>query len=65
MVDAAEPFHACGSKHSEPVILQKSAAFAFFVWNRNWKRLILDGSDLSLSAERELLAVKLRWTFRK
>lgn len=36
----------------------------FFVWNRAWKRLILSPIDLNLQPDTELLAVKLRWTFR-
>ena len=37
----------------------------FIVWNRGWKRLILSRDDLTLIPESELLAVKLRWTFRR
>jgi hypothetical protein len=37
----------------------------FIVWNRGWKRLILSRDDLNLISESELLAVKLRWTFRR
>jgi hypothetical protein len=37
----------------------------FFVWNRAWKRLYLTPTDRSLVPDSELLAVKLRWTFRK
>lgn len=37
----------------------------FFVWNRGWKRLRLSPNDLSLPPDTELLAVKLRWTFRR
>ena len=36
----------------------------FIVWNRGWKRLDLSPSDRGLSSDRELLAVKFRWTFR-
>ena len=36
----------------------------FIVWNRGWKRLIMTREDLSLVPENELIAVKLRWTFR-
>jgi hypothetical protein len=36
----------------------------FFVWNRRWQMLILAPGDLSLVPDSELLAVKLRWTFR-
>ena len=37
----------------------------FVVWNRGWRRLILSRNDLTLIPETELLAVKLRWTFRR
>ncbi len=37
----------------------------FVVWNRGWKRLYLSPTDLNLQPDTELLAVKLRWTFRK
>ncbi|MEQ1885214.1 MAG: DUF5916 domain-containing protein [Bryobacteraceae bacterium] len=37
----------------------------FIVWNRGWKRLILSPTDRTISPDTELLAVKLRWTFRK
>ena len=37
----------------------------FIVWNRGWQRLILAPRDLSLVPDNELLAVKIRWTFRK
>jgi hypothetical protein len=37
----------------------------FIVWNRRWQRLILAPGDLSLVPDSELLAVKLRWTFRR
>jgi hypothetical protein len=37
----------------------------FIVWNRGWQRLILAPRDVSLVPENELLAVKVRWTFRK
>lgn len=36
----------------------------FVVWNRGWRRLYLSPSDRALSPDTELLAVKLRWTFR-
>ncbi|MEI9812005.1 MAG: DUF5916 domain-containing protein [Acidobacteriota bacterium] len=35
----------------------------FVVWNRGWKRLLLSPQDV-LAPDTELLAVKLRWTFR-
>jgi len=37
----------------------------FIVWNRGWRRLILSPSDEGLIPESELIAVKLRWTFRQ
>ncbi|PYU91035.1 MAG: hypothetical protein DMG08_16370 [Acidobacteria bacterium] len=37
----------------------------FVVWNRGWKRLVLSRDDLTLIPETELLAVKIRWTFRR
>jgi hypothetical protein len=37
----------------------------FIVWNRGWKRLILDPHELSLIPDGELIAIKLRWTFRR
>ncbi len=37
----------------------------FLVWNRGWKRLILSPADRSLIPDSELIAVKLRWTFRR
>lgn len=37
----------------------------FVVWNRGWKRLILSPEDRSLLPESDLLAIKLRWTFRR
>jgi hypothetical protein len=37
----------------------------FIVWNRGWKRLILSRDDVGLIPESEVLAVKLRWTFRR
>jgi hypothetical protein len=37
----------------------------FIVWNRAWQRLLLRPSDLTLAPDQELLAVKVRWTFRK
>ena len=36
----------------------------FVVWNRGWNRLYLSPSDRALSPDTELLAIKLRWTFR-
>jgi hypothetical protein len=37
----------------------------FIVWNRGWKRLLLSRDDLNLVPETDLIAVKLRWTFRR
>jgi hypothetical protein len=37
----------------------------FVVWNRGWKRLILSPTERDLTPDTELLAVKLRWTFRR
>ena len=37
----------------------------FVVWNRSWQRLLLRPGDLGLIPDRELVAVKIRWTFRK
>ena len=37
----------------------------FIVWNRGWQKLIRDPHDLNLVPNNELVAVKLRWTFRK
>ena len=36
----------------------------FIVWNRGWRHLLTSPRDLTLVPETELLAVKLRWTFR-
>lgn len=36
----------------------------FIVWNRGWQRLYLSPTERSFTPESELLAVKLRWTFR-
>jgi hypothetical protein len=37
----------------------------FVVWNRGWTRLILTPADLSIIPDNEVVAVKLRWTFRR
>jgi hypothetical protein len=37
----------------------------FIVWNRGWKRLFLTRDEFAMQPETELLAVKLRWTFRR
>ncbi len=36
----------------------------FVVWNRGWKRLHLSPSERTLLPDTELLAIKIRWTFR-
>lgn len=36
----------------------------FIIWNRAWERLILNPRELTFIPDTELLAVKLRWTFR-
>ena len=36
----------------------------FFVWNRGWLR-ILERPEPALIPDREMLAIKLRWTFRR
>ncbi len=36
----------------------------FLVWNRGWQRLLLSPRDLTLMPENELIALKIRWTFR-
>ncbi len=37
----------------------------FIVWNRGWKRQILTPQDVSIVPESDIVAVKLRWTFRR
>jgi hypothetical protein len=37
----------------------------FVVWSRDWKRLVQSPSDASLAPGSEVIAVKLRWTFRR
>lgn len=37
----------------------------FLVWNRGWQRLILNPHDVSIVPQNDLIAIKLRWTFRK
>ncbi len=37
----------------------------FVVWNRGWTHLILGPSERSLVPESDLIALKVRWTFRK
>ncbi|MCX6628185.1 MAG: hypothetical protein NTW28_11225 [Candidatus Solibacter sp.] len=37
----------------------------FIVWNRGWQRLLLSRSDLNVIPDKDVLAVKLRWTFKR
>jgi hypothetical protein len=37
----------------------------FVIWNRGWQRLLLSRSDLSLVPDKDVIAVKVRWTFRR
>ena len=37
----------------------------FIVWNRGWQRLLLSPNDLNVIPDKDVLAVKLRWTFRR
>ena len=37
----------------------------FIVWNRGWQRLVLDPHDTSIVPQSDVVAIKLRWTFRK
>ncbi len=37
----------------------------FLVWNRGWQRLLLSRNDLSIVPDKDVLAVKMRWTFRR
>ena len=37
----------------------------FIVWNRGWQRLLLTPGELNFIPDKDVLAVKLRWTFRK
>ncbi len=37
----------------------------FLVWNRGWQKVALFPRELSLIPENELLALKIRWTFRR
>jgi hypothetical protein len=36
----------------------------FVIWNRGWRRLITSRDELNLVPDEELIAVKLKWTFR-
>jgi hypothetical protein len=37
----------------------------FIVWNRGWQKVIRDPHELNLTPDSEMVAVKLRWTFRR
>jgi hypothetical protein len=37
----------------------------FIVWNRGWQRLLLTPGELNVIPDKDVLAVKLRWTFRR
>src|SRR5438034_6502889 len=37
----------------------------FVVWNRGWQRLILSPQDTGIVPQSDIVAVKLRWTFRR
>jgi hypothetical protein len=37
----------------------------FIVWNRGWQRLVLSPSETSIVPQSDVVAVKIRWTFRK
>ncbi|HEY3132849.1 MAG TPA: carbohydrate binding family 9 domain-containing protein [Acidobacteriota bacterium] len=37
----------------------------FIVWNRGWQRLITSRDELRVIPDTELIALKLRWTFRR
>ena len=37
----------------------------FIVWNRGWQRQILSPHDVSIVPDSDIVAVKLRWTFRR
>lgn len=37
----------------------------FLVWNRGWQRLLLSRTDLNIVPDKDVLAIKLRWTFRR
>ncbi len=37
----------------------------FFVWNRGWQRLLLSPNDIQIVPDRDILAIKMRWTFRR
>lgn len=37
----------------------------FVVWNRGWQRLLLRRRELNIIPDKDVLAIKARWTFRK
>jgi len=37
----------------------------FIVWNRGWQRQILSPHDVRIVPDSDVVAVKLRWTFRR
>jgi hypothetical protein len=37
----------------------------FIVWNRGWQRIVLDPHETSIVPQSDVIAVKLRWTFRR
>jgi hypothetical protein len=37
----------------------------FIVWNRGWQRLVLSPNETSIVPQTDVVAVKLRWTFRR
>ena len=37
----------------------------FLVWNRGWQRVILDPHSTSIVPLSDVVALKLRWTFRR
>jgi len=37
----------------------------FIVCNRGWQRLVMSPSDKSIVPQSDVIAVKLRWTFRR
>lgn len=36
----------------------------FLVWNRGWQKLILSPNDIGIVPQTDIVAIKLRWTFR-
>jgi len=37
----------------------------FIVWNRGWQQLILSPNETSIVPQSDVIAIKLRWTFRR